>query len=129
MQDVAGRKIGFLRLPHPRSSLFRYTVVCPRVEQAIETLQGHIPLPRQSASNGRPNIRPKEGDLFQIAVRKLSGAWMFDDARRGFCRQPFVNGTTDMIDELVKRATGVSNEFTLSFSSRPFDGHKIVLTR
>lgn len=80
-----------------------------------------------SAAKSAPN-----NAMLIIHPYKFSGAWVFDDARFGLVREPFVLGMSEMIDELVKKA-GLGPEaekgFRLIFSARPFPGHQAEIRR
>jgi hypothetical protein len=69
----------------------------------------------------------------QIAVIKpyrWSGLWVFDDARVGLDKEPFVGGADTMIDAAVARK-GIKDAhkgFVLLFSAGPFPGADMELT-
>jgi hypothetical protein len=52
------------------------------------------------------------------------GAWVFDDPGTGLHQEPFVSGTAEMIDDLVKEIPDARSGFRLLFSSKPFPGYQ-----
>ena len=55
--------------------------------------------------------------------------WVFDDASVGLDKEPFVRGVPLMIDYLVKDIPNARSGFMLLFSSQPFVGYQVELTR
>jgi len=55
--------------------------------------------------------------------------WVFDDESVGLDKEPFVQGIPQMIDELVKDIPNARSGFMLLFSSQPFVGYQVELTR
>jgi hypothetical protein len=55
-------------------------------------------------------------------------SWVFDDARVGLVREPFVSGIPEMIDELVADIPNARSGFRLLFSTQPFPGYQRKLT-
>ena len=55
--------------------------------------------------------------------------WVFDDESVGLDKEPFVQGIPEMIDELVKDIPNARSGFMLLFSSQPFVGYQVELTR
>jgi hypothetical protein len=53
-----------------------------------------------------------------------AGTWVFDDAGTGLRQEPFVSGTPEMIDDLVKDIPKARSGFRLLFSSMPFTGYQ-----
>jgi len=53
--------------------------------------------------------------------------WVFDDARVGLDKEPFVSGADDMIDVLVADIPNADKGFRLLFSATPFPGHTVKL--
>jgi hypothetical protein len=62
-----------------------------------------------------------------IAPYKHHGMWVFDDARAGLDKEPFVGGTDTMIDKAVKHIPNADDGFLLVFSQMPFPGHQLEL--
>jgi hypothetical protein len=56
-----------------------------------------------------------------------AGTWVFDDPGAGLHQEPFVSGTAEMIDDLVKDIPGARSGFRLRFSSSPFPGYQRLL--
>ena len=56
------------------------------------------------------------------------GTWVFDDSGAGLHREPFVSGTPEMIDDLVKDIPDARSGFRLLFSATPFPGYQKRLT-
>lgn len=65
--------------------------------------------------------------LHVIAPYKYHGMWVFDDARVGLDREPFVSGADTMIDRAVANIPDADRGFLLVFSATPFPGHQITL--
>ena len=55
--------------------------------------------------------------------------WVFDDESVGLDKEPFVQGIPEMIDHLVKDIPNARSGFVLLFSSQPFVGYQVELTR
>ncbi len=64
-----------------------------------------------------------------IAPYWYQGTWVFDDESVGLNKEPFVAGVPEMIDDLVKDIPNARSGFRLLFSSAPFPGYQIELTR
>jgi hypothetical protein len=62
--------------------------------------------------------------LMIIVPYRHAGTWVFDDARAGLVREPFVAGVPEMIDEMVAGIPGATNGFRLLFSVQPFPGYQ-----
>ena len=59
---------------------------------------------------------------------KEAGTWVFDDPGAGLYQEPFVSGTPEMIDDLVKDIPDARDGFRLLFSATPFPGYQKRLT-
>jgi len=55
--------------------------------------------------------------------------WVFDDESVGLDKEPFVQGIPEMINYLVKDIPNARSGFMLLFSSQPFVGYQVELTR
>ena len=55
--------------------------------------------------------------------------WVFDDESAGLDKEPFVQGIPEMIDYLVKDIPNARSGFVLLFSSQPFAGYQVEITR
>ncbi len=64
-----------------------------------------------------------------IAPYWYQGTWVFDDESVGLNKEPFVAGVPEIINELVKDIPNARSGFRLLFSSVPFPGYQIELTR
>jgi hypothetical protein len=64
-----------------------------------------------------------------IAPYRHAGTWVFDDARVGLDREPFVSGIPEMIDTLVAAIPHAAGGFRLLFSAAPFPGFEVELVR
>lgn len=62
--------------------------------------------------------------LYVIAPYWHAGTWVFDDASRGLCQEPFVMGIPEMIDDLVRAIPDARSGFRLLFSAAPFPGYQ-----
>ena len=67
--------------------------------------------------------------LMVIQPYWYQGTWVFDDELVGLDKEPFVQGIPEMIDELVKGIPNARGGFVLLFSSQPFTGYQVELTR
>lgn len=65
--------------------------------------------------------------LFVLFPYKSEGLWVFDDARVGLVREPFVLGIDTMLDRLTADIPNVEEGFTLIFSPTPFPGYAAEL--
>ncbi len=75
-------------------------------------------------------IRRKMGNiLIVITPYWYQGTWVFDDESVGLNREPFVAGVPEMIDDLVKDIPNARSGFRILFSSVPFPGYQLELTR
>ena len=75
----------------------------------------------------RPRDLPPANSLMLIAPYRYEGTWVFDDARAGLQREPFVGGVPEMIDKLVKNIPDAEKGFRLVFSAAPFEGYTHTL--
>jgi hypothetical protein len=66
--------------------------------------------------------------LMSISPYWHAGTWVFDDAKAGLVREPFVAGVPEMINILVKEIPGAREGFRLTFSARPFPGFQRKLS-
>lgn len=62
-----------------------------------------------------------------IAPYKYLGMWVFDDARVGLSREPFVAGADTMIDRVVAGIPDAESGFIMLFAETPFPGHQVRL--
>ncbi len=60
--------------------------------------------------------------IFIIAPYRYEGSWVFDDARVGLVREPFVSGADTLIDMMVAEILDAERGFRLIFSAGPFPG-------
>jgi len=67
--------------------------------------------------------------LMVIAPYWYQGTWVFDDESVGLDKEPFVAGVPELIDELVTDIPDARRGFRLLFSSAPFPGYQLELTR
>ena len=58
-----------------------------------------------------------------IVPDRHQGMWVFDDARVGLNKEPFVAGADLMIDRLVAAIPEAASGFRLIFSATAFPGH------
>jgi hypothetical protein len=56
-----------------------------------------------------------------------AGTWVFDDPGAGLRQEPFISGTPEMIDDLVKDIPDAHGGFRLLFSATPFPGYQRLL--
>jgi hypothetical protein len=78
------------------------------------------------AAMQRPH--PPANELMVIAPYRYQGTWVFDDARAGLVKEPFVAGIPEMIDVLVEDVPNAENGFRMLFSAKPFPGYQKKLT-
>src|SRR6187402_34248 len=76
----------------------------------------------------RSPSRPPQNAILVIAPYQYNGTWVFDDARFGLVREPFVAGVPKMIDVLVADIPDAQKGFRLTFSSNPFPEFQKKLT-
>ena len=62
-----------------------------------------------------------------IVPYRYEGMWVFDDARVGLDKEPFVSGADTMIDVLVADIPNAQKGFRLLFSATPFPGYQVKL--
>lgn len=74
-------------------------------------------------------VRPPQNSILVIAPYRYNGTWVFDDARVGLVREPFVAGVPEMIDVLVADIPDADKGFRLTFSAKPFPDFDKKLTR
>jgi pimeloyl-ACP methyl ester carboxylesterase len=75
-------------------------------------------------------IRREMGNILMVITPYwYQGTWVFDDESVGLNREPFVAGVPEMIDDLVKDIPNARSGFRLLFTSAPFPGYQIELTR
>jgi hypothetical protein len=79
----------------------------------------------------KESLSPSGNSLIVIAPYWYEGTWVFDDARAGLSREPFVAGVPEIINALVKDIPGAREGFRLTFSPKPFPGfqHKLSWVR
>src|SRR5437879_10305071 len=65
--------------------------------------------------------------LLVIAPYKYQGTWVFDDARVGLFREPFIAGIDTMIDKAVAEIPNAKKGFRAIFSAAPFPGANLKL--
>jgi hypothetical protein len=53
-----------------------------------------------------------------------AGTWVFDDPAAGLHQEPFISGTPEMIEHLVKHIPHARNGFRMLFSATPFPGYQ-----
>jgi hypothetical protein len=64
-----------------------------------------------------------------IQPYRNTSTWVFDDARVGLHREPFVSGIPQMIDTLVANVPNAEKGFRLLSSSEPFPGYQVELVK
>lgn len=65
--------------------------------------------------------------LLVIFPYKYEGTWVFDDARVGLFREPFIAGIDTMIDKAVAEIPNPEKGFRAIFSAAPFPGSNLRL--
>ena len=72
---------------------------------------------------GRRASTPLHGNAIHvIAPYRWQGMWVFDDARVGLHREPFVSGADDWMSRMTADIPDAAAGFILVFSDRPFPG-------
>jgi hypothetical protein len=62
--------------------------------------------------------------MFVLHPYKLHrSTWLFDDERYGLVQEPFVCGTSEMIEVLAQGIPNAEKGFRLTFSAAPFPGY------
>jgi hypothetical protein len=64
-----------------------------------------------------------------ISPYRHNGTWVFDDARHGLVREPFISGADILIDRAVVDIPNAAEGFNLIFSAEAFPGHQYRLER
>jgi len=74
-------------------------------------------------------MRLNFNSIFVIKPYKWENIWVFDDDRAGLVREPFVAGTDDMLDAVIRREEIPNPDagVLLYFSSQPFPGAHLEL--
>lgn len=69
--------------------------------------------------------------ILVIHPYKYEGVWVFDDARVGLVREPFVAGADTIIDRMVEGIPNAADGVTILFSAQPFPGcqHEFIRRR
>ena len=65
--------------------------------------------------------------LLVIFPYKYQGTWVFDDARVGLFREPFIAGIDSMIDEATTNIPNADKGFRAIFSAAAFPGTNLKL--
>ena len=72
--------------------------------------------------------RPPQNSILVIVPYRYNGTWVFDDARFGLVREPFVAGVPEMIDVLVADIPDADKGFRMTFASEAFPDFDKKLT-
>lgn len=77
------------------------------------------------------SLAPPANALIVIAPYWYEGTWVFDDARTGLSREPFVAGVPEMMNTVLADIPDARAGFRLTCSARPFPGwqKKLVWVR
>jgi hypothetical protein len=70
---------------------------------------------------------PLNNSIFVIKPYKWEGLWLFDDARVGLVKEPFVGGADTMIDMATAHLPNAGKGFLAVFSAGYFPDAQIVL--
>ncbi len=63
-----------------------------------------------------------------LNLYKNKDTWLFDDSKKGITKEPFVEGSSELITELQARSGLSGDSLTITFSDRPFpEGHHTLL--
>jgi hypothetical protein len=65
--------------------------------------------------------------IFVIQPYRYAGTWVYDDEKRGFKAEPFIEGIPDIIDEAVKQIPMADGGFRLLFSAKLFPRYTFKL--
>ena len=66
----------------------------------------------------------QRNSILVIQPYRSSGTWVFDDAKVGLHREPFVAGVPEILDDLVRGIPNAEQGFRLLFSAEPFPGYQ-----
>lgn len=66
--------------------------------------------------------------IFVIKPYKWEGLWVFDDAKVGLTKEPFVGGADAIIDVATAHLPNAQQGFLALFSASSFPDAKLVLT-
>lgn len=79
-------------------------------------------------TKGRENEHARNA-IRIIKPYRFAGTWVFDDDNTGLVREPFVEGSDDIIDVMTATIENASEGFALMFSANPFPGRTLYLER
>jgi hypothetical protein len=65
--------------------------------------------------------------LLVLKLYRHAGTWVFDDARLGLVKEPFVAGAPEIIDKMVEDIPNSDQGFRLIFSAKPFPDYEVKL--
>lgn len=68
-----------------------------------------------------------KNSIFAIKPYKWEGLWVFDDAKVGLVKEPFVGGADTMIDVATAHIPNAGHGFLAVFSASHFPDAQIVL--
>lgn len=108
-----------------RKRQFRVQRVAPIVALLLAVVGGAA---WYAGVGGLGTSHPPANSVMVIAPYDYNGTWVFNDARAGLEREPFVAGVPEMIDLLVRDIPNAKQGFRLLFSAQPFPGHQKKLT-
>jgi hypothetical protein len=73
-------------------------------------------------------LSPPNNSLMTINPYWHNGTWVFDDARAGLVKEPFVAGAPEIITEITKDIPDAKAGVRLTFSAQPFPTQQHMLT-
>lgn len=73
-------------------------------------------------------MSPPNNSLMTIQPYWHNGTWVFDDARAGLDKEPFVAGAPEVITEITKDIPNAKAGVRLTFSAQPFPTQQHTLT-
>lgn len=63
----------------------------------------------------------------KLNIYRLAGAWVFDDEEIEVYQEPFVLGSSEIIDEAQRQLGIAGDTMVLEFSDAPFDGSQFTI--
>jgi len=94
---------------------------------AIALVAGVFLLAELHPAKSARTIRDDVNALLVIFPYRYQGTWVFDDARVGLFREPFIAGIDTMIDKAVAEIPNAKKGFRAIFSAAPFPGANLKL--
>jgi Family of unknown function (DUF6717) len=66
--------------------------------------------------------------IIMFSLYRHDNRWVFDNPQDGYDKEPFILGSPELIDSLVKNIPAARNGFKMLLSPAPFTGYQRVLS-